>query len=80
MTVNTHIFFFGLRCVTAALLLISQSTLQMKEDVQLGMREDRIRLFIATEAYSMGTDSPDIRKIIHFGVPYTLESKRFKLK
>jgi superfamily II DNA helicase RecQ len=39
----------------------------MKEDVQLGMREDMIRLLFATEAYSMGTDSPDIRKIIHFG-------------
>jgi len=52
----------------------------MKEDVQLGMREDRIRLLFATEAYSMGTNSPDIRKIIHFGVPYTLESKCFRLK
>ena len=32
------------------------------------------KLLFATEAYSMGTDAPDIRRVIHAGVPTRLES------
>ena len=39
------------------------------------MRGPLIRLLFATEAYNMGTDAPDIKKIVHFGVPGSLESK-----
>lgn len=34
-----------------------------------------LKLLFATEAYSMGTDAPNIRRIIHFGPPSSLESK-----
>ncbi|XP_046566715.1 ATP-dependent DNA helicase Q1-like, partial [Haliotis rubra] len=33
-----------------------------------------VRLLLATEAYSMGTDAPDIRRVIHIGPPSTLET------
>ena len=32
-----------------------------------------LRLLFATEAFSMGTDSPNICRIVHFGVPKTVE-------
>ena len=37
--------------------------------------DGKIRLLFATEAYGMGADAPDIRKIMHFGPPTSLESK-----
>jgi hypothetical protein len=33
-----------------------------------------VKLLFATEAYSMGTDAPDVRRVVHAGVPTTLES------
>ncbi|XP_046557303.1 putative ATP-dependent DNA helicase Q1 [Haliotis rubra] len=33
-----------------------------------------VRLLLAPEAYSMGTDAPDIRRVIHIGPPSTLET------
>ena len=33
-----------------------------------------LRLLFATEAYGMGIDVPDIRKIVHIGPPSNLES------
>ena len=48
----------------------------MKEKVLDSMRASgAIRLLFATEAFSMGTDSPDIRRVLHFGVPKTVECK-----
>jgi superfamily II DNA/RNA helicase len=35
-----------------------------------------LKLLFATEAYSMGTDAPDVRRVVHAGVPATLESMR----
>lgn len=40
----------------------------------LALEDSKIRLLFATEAYSMGTDSPNIRRIIHAGPPKCLES------
>ncbi|XP_053381983.1 ATP-dependent DNA helicase RecQ-like [Mercenaria mercenaria] len=48
-------------------------TESMRKDVMDGMSEGRIQLLFATEAYSMGTDIKDIRRIIHFGVPKSIE-------
>ena len=46
----------------------------MKDQVVDSMTEHgTIRLLFATEAFSMGTDSPNISRIIHFGVPKTIE-------
>ena len=33
----------------------------------------KLRLVIATTAYGMGVDCPDIKRIIHWGSPYTIE-------
>ena len=33
----------------------------------------KIRLVVATRAYGMGVDCPDIRRIIHWGSPSTIE-------
>jgi superfamily II DNA/RNA helicase len=40
----------------------------MRNGVMEGMREGKIQLLFATETYSMGTDIPDIRRMVHFGV------------
>ncbi|XP_069141130.1 ATP-dependent DNA helicase RecQ-like [Argopecten irradians] len=47
----------------------------MKDDVlkNFSSPNGEIRLLFATEAYSMGTDVEDIRRIIHLGVPSSLE-------
>ena len=48
----------------------------MKEKVLESMgASGAIRLLFATEAFSMGTDSPNISRVIHFGVPKTIECK-----
>ena len=39
-----------------------------------------LRLLFATEAYGMGTDAPDIKRVVHFGPPASLESKNNNLK
>lgn len=48
---------------------------QLKTKVVEQMCGPSVRLLFTTEAYSMGTDAPDIKKIVHFGVPGSLESK-----
>ena len=52
-------------------------TLQKKKKVASDLRnkEGDIKLLFATEAYGMGADSPDIRRIVHVGPPNSLESK-----
>ncbi|CAG2236061.1 unnamed protein product [Mytilus edulis] len=49
---------------------------KMKSKVlsSMAQMDSSIRLLFATEAYSMGTDAPDIRRVIHAGVPSTMES------
>lgn len=49
----------------------------MKQKIAQTMasKDSHIRLLFATEAYSMGTDVPDIRRIIHVGPPTCLESE-----
>ena len=34
----------------------------------------KIRLLFATEAYSMGADAPDIRRVVHAGPPCTVKT------
>ena len=38
--------------------------------------DSKLRLLFATEAYGIGADSPDIRRVVHVGPPNTIESKR----
>ena len=42
---------------------------------EFGKKDSHLRLLMATEAYSMGTDTPDIRQVIHAGAPTSMESK-----
>ena len=50
--------------------------LQMKSLIDSDMRNPAgaLRLLFATEAYGMGIDVLDIRKIVHIGPPSNLES------
>ena len=50
---------------------------QMKTKITHSMQDPNgsVRLLFATEAYGMGADSPNVRRILHVGPPSTLESK-----
>ncbi|XP_052079201.1 uncharacterized protein LOC127717558 [Mytilus californianus] len=49
-------------------------TEKFKAEVVEQMNCGSLRLLFATEAYSMGTDAPDIRQVVHYGVPSSLET------
>ncbi|XP_052087859.1 putative ATP-dependent DNA helicase Q1 [Mytilus californianus] len=53
----------------------SPCTSEMKSKVLSDMASpgSDLKLLFATEAFSMGTDSPNVRRVIHAGVPKTLE-------
>ena len=50
-------------------------TRDKKEDVLklFSQKDGKLRLILATTAFGMGVDCPDIRRIIHWGIPSTLE-------
>lgn len=52
------------------------STTKMKEKTVHEMCDpsSHLKLLFATEAYNMGTDAPNIRRIKHFGPPSSLET------
>ncbi len=50
--------------------LESQERTQAHSDFQA----DRTRIMVATVAFGMGIDKPDIRRIIHYNIPGSLES------
>ena len=50
------------------------STVAKKEELEMFKRTDsKLCLVIATTAFGMGVDCPNIRRIIHWGLPKTLE-------
>ena len=59
------------------IIIFLHFTIQKKIKVASDLRhkEGQIKLLFATEAYGMGADSPDIRRIVHVGPPNSLESK-----
>lgn len=46
----------------------------MKADIasRMGKQNASLRLLLATEAFGMGVDVADIRRVVHIGVPHTL--------
>ena len=48
----------------------------MKEDVMLffNQRDTHLRIVIATAAFSMGIDIPDVQQVYHWGPPSCVES------
>ena len=52
-------------------------SIQMKKTIvpDMGDVSGKIKLLFATEAYGMGADAPDVRRIVHIGPPTSLESK-----
>ena len=46
----------------------------VKEDIIAGFtKESNLRLVIATIAFGMGVDCPNVRQVIHFGAPSDIE-------
>ena len=64
-----------LHCFRLVDMFTRASKQEMKEKVLISFikANGKLRLVIATTAFSMGIDCPDIRNVIHFGPPATIE-------
>lgn len=51
--------------------------IQMKEVItdKMQLSDSSLRLLLATQAYSMGTDCPNVRRVVNVGPPNNMESK-----
>ncbi|HXH08582.1 MAG TPA: ATP-dependent DNA helicase RecQ [Alphaproteobacteria bacterium] len=45
-----------------------------RTQAQLDFQDDRVRIMVATVAFGMGVDKPNIRRIVHYNIPGSLES------
>ena len=54
----------------------------MKVCITHAMKKEQsnLRILLATDAYGMGTDAPDVRRVVHLGPPSSLECKCLYIK
>lgn len=52
----------------------TQNFAKYKEDVQSAFMNNELDVLVATKAFGMGIDKPDVRTVIHYGIPSSLES------
>ncbi|MGE6487435.1 RecQ family ATP-dependent DNA helicase [Paenisporosarcina sp. NPDC076898] len=52
----------------------TQDFAKYKENVQSAFMNNKLDVLVATKAFGMGIDKSDVRSIIHYGIPASLES------